>query len=160
MNGEQLLHKGCIKFIKIRLPKPIGQTIGIVGGLVIGQAAVAAGIVSPIMIIVVAITAVSSFTMPSFSTGLTFRIIRFGFMLSAALFGLYGIVLTYIVINIHLVNLKSIGVPYTTPFAPSFVRDWKDLVLRLPITMLTQRPNYLQTEDKKRMDVKKGGNSS
>ncbi|MED3564228.1 spore germination protein [Bacillus xiapuensis] len=143
----------------IRLPKPIGQTIGIVGGLVIGQAAVAAGIVSPIMVIVVAITAVSSFTMPSFGTALTFRIIRFSFMLAAALFGLYGIILTYIVFNIHLINLRSLGVPYTTPFAPSFVRDWKDLVLRFPITMLTKRPKYLQTQNEKRMDIKKGRDS-
>jgi spore germination protein len=159
MNGEQLLHKGCIKFIKIRLPKPIGQTIGIVGGLVIGQAAVAAGIVSPIMVIIVAVTAVASFTMPSFGTALTFRIIRFCFMLAAALFGLYGIILTYIILNIHLVNLKSIGVPYSSPFAPNFGNNWKDLVLRFPITMLNKRPNYLQTQDEKRMDIKKGRNS-
>jgi spore germination protein len=112
------------------------------------------------MVIVVAITAVASFSMPSYSTALAFRLIRFGFMVAAALFGLYGIVLGYIAINIHLVNLTSIGVPYTTPFAPSFYRDWKDLVLRFPINMLKKRPQYLQTEDQKRIEMEKGGKSS
>ncbi|WP_257347416.1 spore germination protein [Pseudalkalibacillus decolorationis] len=141
----------------IRLPKPIGQTIGIVGGLVIGEAAVAAGFVSPIMVIVVAITAVSSFSMPSYSTALAFRMIRFAFMGAAALFGLYGIILAYIAVNIHLVNLRSLGFPYTTPFAPSFLRDWRDLVIRSPITTLTKRPKYMQTDDEERMGNKKGG---
>nr|WP_318153044.1 spore germination protein [Metabacillus arenae] len=144
----------------IRLPKPIGQTIGIVGGLVIGEAAVAAGIISPIMVIVVAVTAVSSFSMPSYSTALAFRMLRFGFMGAAAFFGLYGIILLYIVVNIHLVNLKSLGLPYTTPFAPNFFQDWKDLVVRSPITMLSKRPQYLQTDDKERMGSGKGGQSS
>jgi spore germination protein len=160
---EALLMETTMEILReagIRLPKPIGQTIGIVGGLVIGEAAVAAGIVSPVMVIVVAITAVASFSMPSYSTALAFRLIRFGFMGAAALFGLYGIVLGYIAINIHLVNLTSIGVPYTTPFAPSFYRDWKDLVFRFPIIMLKKRPQYLQTEDQKRMEMEKGGKSS
>lgn len=155
---EALLMETTMELLReagIRLPKPIGQTIGIVGGLVIGEAAVAAGIVSPVMVIIVAITAVSSFSMPSYSTALAFRVIRFGFMVAAALFGLYGIILAYIVINIHLVNLKSLGVPYTTSFSPGFGRDWKDLILRFPITMLTRRPKYLQTEDEKRMRTKR-----
>ncbi|WP_260412493.1 spore germination protein [Alkalihalobacillus sp. TS-13] len=143
----------------IRLPKPIGQTIGIVGGLVIGEAAVAAGIVSPIMVIIVAVTAVSSFSMPSYSTAFAFRILRFGFMGAAALFGLYGIILGYIIVNIHLVNLKSFGVPYSTPFAPGFTQDWKDLIFRAPITALSKRPEYLQTEDTERIGITKGRKS-
>lgn len=134
----------------IRLPKPIGQTIGIVGGLVIGEAAVSAGIVSPIMVIVVAVTAISSFAIPSYSMGISFRIMRFGIMLAAAAFGLYGIILSYILINIHLVNLKSFGIPYSTPFAPFLRRDWKDLVVRVPLTMRKYRPQMMQTEDEVR----------
>lgn len=91
----------------VRLPKPIGQTIGIVGGLVIGEAAVSAGIVSPIMVIVVALTAISSFALPSYTFAISIRILRFFVMLAAALFGLYGIIVFYIMINIHIVNLKS-----------------------------------------------------
>ena len=131
----------------VRLPTPIGQTIGIVGGLVIGEAAVQAGIVSPIMVIVVALTAIAVYTTPTFSLGISLRILRFAFMFAAAALGLYGIVLVYIMINIHIVNLTSFGVPYSTPFAPTIVRDFKDLILRAPRSMLTKRPEYLQPED-------------
>lgn len=138
----------------VRLPKPIGQTIGIVGGLVIGEAAVSAGIVSPIMVIIIGLTAIAVFTNPSFSFGITFRILRYGVMIAASVFGLYGIVLVYIMLNIHVVNLKSFGIPYSTPFTPTMVGDWKDLILRAPITMITRRPSFLDPEDSK--SVNKG----
>lgn len=134
-----------------RLPKPIGQTVGIVGGLVIGEAAVSAGIVSPIMVIVVAMTAIATFTIPSYSFGMALRILRLIFMLAAASFGFYGLILIYIGINIHLVNLTSFGVPYTVPFAPSFYGDWKDLVFRMPHTVMKKRPIYTDSLDHKRM---------
>ncbi|QOR67837.1 spore germination protein [Cytobacillus suaedae] len=134
----------------IRLPKMIGQTIGIVGGLVIGEAAVSAGIVSPIMVIIVAVTAVSTFAIPSYEVSITFRILRFGIMLAAALFGFYGLLLAYIMINIHLTNLTSYGVPYTAPFAPAFFPDWKDLIIRAPLAMETKRPEMLQPKDSRR----------
>ena len=136
----------------IRLPKPIGQTIGIVGGLVIGEAAVQAGIVSPIMVIVVAITAIASFSLPSYSISISLRTIRFGVMIAAALFGLYGIILAYIMLNIHIVNLRSFGIPYSTPFAPLFLKDFKDVILRAPITQMDERPQTLQTKDMDRME--------
>ncbi|GAB2565526.1 spore germination protein [Gracilibacillus alcaliphilus] len=142
----------------LRLPTPIGQTIGIVGGLVIGDAAVSAGIVSPIMVIVVALNAIASFALPSYGIAISFRILQFGLMFAAAVFGLYGIILGYIMINIHIVNLTSFGVPYSSPFAPNFLNDWKDLVLRVPITMKKKRPDYMQTNDQKLMD--KGDSSS
>lgn len=134
-----------------RLPQSIGQTIGIVGGLVIGDAAVRAGIVSPIMVIVVALTAISSFTYPAYSIAIAFRMLRFAFMIAAALLGLYGIILLYIAIMIHIANLKSIGVPYSAPFSPTFIDDWKDLVIRAPITLLKNRPVTTQTRDKVRI---------
>lgn len=139
----------------VRLPTTIGQTIGIVGGLVIGQAAVQAGVVSPIMVIIVSLTAIASFSLPSYSVAISFRLVRFTFMSAAAVLGLYGVILVYIMINIHIVNLKSIGVPYSTPFAPTFLRDWLDLVFRAPIPWLTKRPSYLETNDSKSAD--KGG---
>lgn len=139
----------------LRLPKPIGQTIGIVGGLVIGESAVAAGMVSPVMVIVVAVTAISSFSLPSYSFSISLRVMRFGIMLSAAFLGLYGIILAYIMINIHIVNLKSFGVPYSSPFAPLFIRDWKDLVLRAPLHFLKKRPQMLQTKNEDRMNVRR-----
>ncbi|MGJ9458423.1 spore germination protein [Oceanobacillus sp. CF4.6] len=138
----------------VRLPKVIGQTIGIVGGLVIGEAAVSAGIVSPIMVIVTALTAIASFSVPSYSVTITFRGLRFAFMIAASFLGLYGIILVYLMLNIHLVNLKSIGVPYSTPFAPFFVKDWVDLVIRAPITKLAKRPTYLKPLDDQSKDIK------
>ncbi|HLR62809.1 MAG TPA: spore germination protein, partial [Lentibacillus sp.] len=137
-----------------RLPTTIGQTIGIVGGLVIGEAAVSAGIVSPVMVIVVALNAIASFAVPSYSVAITFRIIMFGFMLAAAVFGLFGIILAYIMLNIHIVNLKSIGVPYSTPFAPTFLSDWNDLIFRAPVPLMTRRPKAMQTNDKVSADRK------
>ncbi|MEI3611064.1 spore germination protein [Pseudogracilibacillus sp. SO30301A] len=135
-----------------RLPQTIGQTIGIVGGLVIGEAAVQAGIVSPIMVIVVALTAIANFSIPSYSVAISFRIVRFGFMFAAAVFGMFGIILVYIMINIHFVNLKSFGVPYSAPFAPFFSNDWHDVVIRSPIQTIKKRPDYLSSEDKISLD--------
>ncbi|WP_163539924.1 spore germination protein [Gracilibacillus sp. YIM 98692] len=147
---EAFLMAGTMELLReagARLPKIIGQTIGIVGGLVIGEAAVQAGIVSPIMVIVVALNAIASFALPAYSIAIAFRIFLFGMMILSGFLGLYGIILGYIMINIHIVNLKSIGVPFSVPFAPTFYRDWNDLVLRTPIPLLTNRPKYMQTGD-------------
>ncbi|QOY36344.1 spore germination protein [Anaerobacillus isosaccharinicus] len=134
----------------VRLPRAVGQTIGIVGGLVIGEAAVRAGIVSPIMVIVVALTAIASFAIPAYNVSITLRILRFVMMLSAASFGLYGIVIVYIFLNIHLVGLRSLGTYYTSPFAPYRFKEWKDLIVRLPISVLTNRFSELHPKDKEK----------
>lgn len=136
-----------------RLPKAIGQTIGIVGGLVIGEAAVSAGIVSPIMVIVVALNAIASFAIPDYSTAATFRILMFLFLGAATFLGLYGIILAYIMINIHIVNLKSFGIPYSAPFSPGFISDWRDIVFQLPVYLRKEkRPVFLQPGDKRSSD--------
>src|SRR5699024_5988620 len=96
----------------------------------------------------VALTAISNFAMPSFSVAISFRIVRLGFMLSAAAFGLYGVILAYIMVNIQFVNLKSFGVPYSTPFAPFFKSDWNDVIIRAPFQYRKKRPDYLSTEDR------------
>ncbi|NKI21771.1 spore germination protein [Paenibacillus dendritiformis] len=134
----------------LRLPKPIGQTIGIVGGLVIGEAAVQAGIVSPIMIIVVAVTAISSFAIPQYNAGITLRMLRFGAMFFAAVFGLYGVILFFLALCSHLVKLKSFGIPYVSPAAPYRLRDWKDYFMRAPLRWMTRRPKMLHVQDQVR----------
>lgn len=96
----------------IRLPTPLGQTIGLVGGVIIGQAAVEANIVSSLMVIIIAITTITSFTVPQYSFGLSFRMLRFGAMISAAIFGLFGTVCFFIWLTIHLSSLKSFGTDY------------------------------------------------
>lgn len=136
----------------IRLPKPIGQTIGIVGGLVIGEAAVQAGVVSTIMVIIIAITAISSFALPAYSIAITYRILLFGFIVGGSFMGLYGIALGVIMLFIHISNLTSLGIPYTTPFAPLIFSDWRDIIIRAPVAGLTRRPKYLSTKDRQRAD--------
>jgi spore germination protein len=131
----------------LRLPKPIGQSLGIVGGLVIGEAAVQAGIVSPIMVIVVAVTAISSFTLPQYNVGIALRMLRFIGMLFASVFGLYGVVLFSLLLCTHLVRLKSFGIPYVSPAFPYTASDWKDFIIRLPISMLKRRPKILNPQD-------------
>ncbi|OIJ16562.1 spore germination protein [Anaerobacillus alkalilacustris] len=134
----------------VRLPRAVGQTIGIVGGLVIGDAAVRAGIVSPVMVIVVALTAIASFSIPAYNISIAFRVIRFLMMLSAAVFGLYGLVMVYIFINIHLVGLRSLGAYYTAPFAPYHFGDWLDLLIRAPLSVLTKRSTELKSPDQQK----------
>lgn len=126
----------------IRLPKPMGQTIGIVGGLVIGEAAVSAGIVNPFLVIIIAVTAVATFSLPVYSITITFRILLFAFILAATVFGLYGIILGLIALAIHIVNLTSVGVPYSAPIAPAFYKDWKVDVLG--VGEYYKRKNYKQ----------------
>ena len=103
----------------LRVPSPIGSTIGIVGALVLGQAAVSAGIVSPILIIIVAITGISSFAIPDFSFGFHLRYFRFLFILLGFMAGFLGIALGLFVYISILCSLKSFGVSYTIPFAPA-----------------------------------------
>ncbi|KAF6631680.1 spore germination protein [Paenibacillus sp. EKM208P] len=134
----------------IRLPKPIGPAMGIVGGLVIGDAAVNAGIVSPFLVIVVAVTAISSFSIPTYSAGITLRLLRFVGMLFAAILGMLGTILFFLLICIHLTKLKSFGVPYVTPFSPMRLSDLKDLYIRAPISLMKRRPVMMKTQQKRR----------
>ncbi|KWX79317.1 spore gernimation protein GerA [Paenibacillus riograndensis] len=134
----------------IRLPKPIGPAMGIVGGLIIGDAAVNAGIVSPFLVIVVAVTAISSFSIPMYSAGITLRILRFVGMMFAAVLGMLGTILFMLLIFIHLTKLKSFGVPYVTPFSPLRLSDWKDLYIRVPLPLMKRRPEMMKTQKKKR----------
>lgn len=124
----------------LRLPVPIGSAIGIVGGIVIGSAAVEAGIVSPIMVIIVAVTAISSFSIPNYSLSVGFRMLRFLLMAIAGVLGLYGIMLGILLILSHLVRLKSFGVPYMSPYVSSVGSDFKDSIFKLPAFLMAKRP--------------------
>ncbi len=124
----------------VRLPRAIGQAVSIAGALVIGQSAVQAGIVSPLMVIIVAATGIASFTIPSYSMGITIRYLRFPLMLFAGAFGLYGITIAFIMLVIHVVNLRSFGVPYLAPLAPLHTGGLKDVVIRAPWWGMKKRP--------------------
>lgn len=147
---EALIMEVSIEVLReagLRLPKPIGQSLGIVGGLIIGEAAVQAGIVSPIMVIVVAVTAISSFTLPQYNVGIALRMLRFIAMLFASVFGLYGVILFFLLLCSHLVKLKSFGIPYLSPAAPYRLSDLKDFMIRMPLLIMKRRPKMLHPKD-------------
>lgn len=125
----------------VRLPKQIGAAISIVGALVIGQAAVQAGLVSAPMVIVVAITGISSFMVPYYTQGIALRMLRFPIMLLAGSLGLLGIMLAVITIVIHLCTLRSFGVPYLSPIAPMKGSEFKDALIRAPWWKMNTRPH-------------------
>ncbi|NQD49747.1 spore germination protein, partial [Bacillus altitudinis] len=133
---EALIMEMTIELLReagLRLPNPLGQTIGLVGGVVIGQAAVQAHIVSSIMVIIVSVIALASFTFPQYGMGISFRVLRFVSMFTAAAFGLYGLVLFMLVLLTHLTRQKSFGTPY---FSPDFVFSYKNednSIIRLPL---------------------------
>jgi len=136
----------------VRLPRPVGQAVSIVGALVIGEAAVGAGLVSPAMVIVVALTAIASFTIPSYSGSFAVRLLRFPIMVAAAALGLFGIMAALLALLIHLCSLRSFGVPYLSPIAPTSWRDLKDIVVRAPWWKMFTRPRTIGYVEPARQD--------
>ncbi len=138
----------------IRLPGPMGSTLGIVGGLIIGDAAVNANLVSPIVVIVIALTAISAFTVPNEPFASAFRIVRYVIIILSAFLGLYGFILGIMILLIHLGGLKSFGMPYMVPFAASGINegtDTKDAIIRLPLGNLKRRPIFSKKTERTRL---------
>lgn len=136
-----------IKEAGVRVPDPIGQTLGIVGGLILGQAAVEANIVSPIAIIIVSITGLCSFIVPSYSFAFSFRLLRFVYIIGAAAGGFLGI-LTVLFVNLAvLFSLKSFGVNYTSPIAPKNSKNAFASLFVVPLWKKERRPDYLKPEE-------------
>lgn len=137
-----------------RIPKPVGQTISIIGAIVIGQAAVQAGIVSSPMVIVVSITGIASYIIPHFEMGLALRLLRFPLLIIGGTTGLFGVfILTFIVFG-HLVNLNSFGTPYMQPLAPLVLSDWKDVFVRVPSPEMKSRPTSYANRNLRRQKSK------
>lgn len=134
----------------IRMPRAIGSAISIVGTLVLGEAAVSAGIVSNFMVIIVSITAISSLIVPEYNFANPIRILRFIFIILAATLGFFGLSIGLTFLIIHLVSLRSFGVPYMYPFAPFDFKALKDTVIRAPISMMKTRPKILTNENVQR----------
>lgn len=134
----------------VRMPRAIGSAISIVGALVLGQAAVQAGLVSAAMVIVVAFTAIAGFVAPSVSISNSARMLRFGFMMLAATLGLFGIIAGLIALLIHLSGLRSFGIPYLLPLAPFIPSDHKDAFVRVPWWAMVLRPKLIGKKNPKR----------
>ena len=148
----------------VRIPGIIGSTIGIVGALILGQAAVQANIVSPVLVILVAATGLGSFSIPNYSLAFTVRIYRFAYIIAGATLGIFGITMVLFAQIIFTANLKSFGVPYLSPAGPRTYAG-PDVVIRAPIFTHRRRPDYMNPQDDLRMPeeprgwVKEGGPS-
>lgn len=136
----------------IRVPGPIGPTLGIIGALILGQAAVAANIVSPILIIVVAVTGIGSFAIPSYSFGYSIRIMRFGFIILSAFAGFLGITAGLFVLGVWSTSLKSFGVPFMAPLGPKTSDTVRSALFKAPEWKMEYRPDYLNTKKEKKQD--------
>jgi spore germination protein KA len=131
----------------LRMPRTIGPAVSIVGTLVIGQAAVEAGIVSAVMVIIVALTAICSFLFPAYGLSNTIRLLRFPLMILAAVLGLFGVMFGMMMIIIHLCSIRTFGVPYLSPFGPLILKDQKDALVLFPRRALLTRPRLISQKN-------------
>lgn len=144
---EALLMEGTFEILResgLRMPARIGQAISVVGAIVLGQAAVSAGLVSPAMVMIVSLTGLASFAIPSFAIAIPLRLLRFGLMVTGSILGIFGIMAIFMVVVAHLASLRSFGVPYTGPIFPFRATDMKDFVVRVPWWAMTERPKSAQ----------------
>ncbi|MCR3921762.1 MAG: spore germination protein, partial [Firmicutes bacterium] len=151
--AEALLMEGTFEVLReagVRLPKTVGQAVSIVGGLVIGDAAIRAGLVSPAMVIIVAATAISTFAIPAFNASIALRMLRFPLIILGAIMGLYGVIFGLIIILIHLAGLQSFGVPYLSPLVHGTAADMAKTFVRPPWWMGTFRPQMLNLQERRR----------
>lgn len=127
----------------LRLPRAVGPAVSIVGALIIGDAAVRAGLVSTPMVVVIAATGIASFVTPSYNASLVVRILRFGFLAASALLGFLGIMIVLVLVLLKMVSLSSFGVPYLAPLAPLNLTQISDILVRRPWFANRNRP-YLE----------------
>lgn len=136
----------------IRLPKVVGPAISIVGALILGEAAVRAGLVSSALVIVVAATAIASFISPIYSMAISVHLLRFPMILLAGSLGLFGVIMGLSAILIHLSALRSFGVPYFEPITPVIFPEWKDALVRVPLWAMDTRPKSIAKKEHIRQD--------
>jgi len=141
---EALIMETIIELLResaIRLPSYIGITVGVTGGIILGQATVQAGIVSNIFLIIIGFTALASYVAPSHDMGIAIRFTRVIFMLFSSFLGIIGIVFCSTFLIAHLVTIESLGQPYFQPLSPFKFNDLKDTIIRAPFEYLKKRPN-------------------
>ncbi|MZQ86336.1 spore germination protein [Paenibacillus sp. 5J-6] len=126
----------------LRMPRIAGQAISIVGALVLGQAAVEAGLISAAMVIVVSLTAISNFISPSYSFGIAQRIIQFSFLGLSSVLGLFGLLIGVYILLVHLASLRSFGIHYLSPVSPLHLSAWKDTIIRVPRFLMNRLPRW------------------
>lgn len=134
-----------------RIPNVIGPTIGLVASLILGQAAVEAKVVSPILILVVAVTGLASFAIPSYLNGFAIRLLRFAMLAAASVLGFYGLAAGMLVLTVYLAGMRSVGIPYLAPIAPRY-RGAADTLGQPPAYAMEFRPRYVRPLDQRRQE--------
>ncbi|HEX3022311.1 MAG TPA: spore germination protein [Lachnospiraceae bacterium] len=134
----------------LRLPKTVGQAMSIVGGLVVGQAAVAAHLISPAVVIVIAFTGIAGFTVPSQDLGNSIRVIRFALAILASIAGFFGLIIGITLIIIHLCSLDNYGVAYLSPFVDSEHKTRRDTLFRYRVKFFKYRPDGVALDNKRK----------
>lgn len=136
----------------VRMPQQVGGALSIVGVLVIGQAAVMAGFVSPITVVIIAMSTIGSFATPSYNAATAFRMLRFPLIILSGMFGLLGLAVGVMFIINHMLSLRSFGVPYLAPVSPGDYQGFKDSLIRAPLRWLRERPAQLHPQDRVRVE--------
>jgi len=150
---EVLILEATVEMVReasIRLPTYIGTSISVVAGLIIGQAAVEAGVVSNLLIVIVASTAIASYVIPTYDMALAIRILRFVFLIASGIFGIIGIIVCISFFLAHVVTIESLGQPYYQPVMPFKPSDLKDTFVRAPFKFIKKRPSIAKPFDKTR----------
>ncbi len=153
---ELLLMEFSFELIReggIRVPGVLGQALGIIGALILGQAAVSAGLVGPVLIIIVAISGLGSFTIPNYSLAVGVRIARIIIIFVAAFMGLFGVAIAFTIIAIFACSMKSFGVPFFSPIAPKMYNN-SGKIMRVPVWLDRLRQDYLNVQDRKKIGKK------
>ncbi len=132
----------------VRLPNPVGDTVSIIGALIVGQAAVEARVVSPVTVIVVATAGICSFTLPSQDLGGAVRIIRLGMVIVSIALGLYGLILGLILVLWHICSIESFGLPYTHPLSEGYLRESLRVIFRPPLWLTKNRDAAMGGKDR------------
>jgi len=135
----------------LRMPRQVGQAISVVGALVIGDAAVRAGVISPIMLVVVGITAIAGYAIPGYVALLSMWLPRLLYTLLAGTLGLFGVAAGVMVTMYYTLSLRSFGVPFAFPYLPSTLSDFKDMLVRAPWWAMVRRPSQLARGEPMRM---------
>jgi len=152
--AEAVIMGGTFELLReagMRMPRQVGQAISIVGALVIGDAAVRAGVISPIMLVVLGITAITSFAIPGYVVLLAMWLPRLLFTLAAGVLGIFGLAAVVTVTLYYSLSLRSFGIPYLYPYLPTSLSDLKDLIFRAPWWAMVRRPSQLARGEPMRM---------
>jgi spore germination protein len=145
----------------VRLPKKLSGAASMIGAFIIGTTIVQAGLINPLLVVVVATTAIASYSMPSYTFSMAMRWMRVPMLILASVLGLYGVILGILVVTIHLCSLRSFGESYLGGlFNVDLVEDWKDGVIRFPAKLLRTRPKEFGAQDQTRVGESDGQSGS